>query len=171
MKNIFKLGLALLMILSISGVQAQGKMKIGHINSAELLEMMPERDSAEKALQLFAEQLDKDLQEMQAEIELKNQNFQAQQNDMIEIVKQRKMQELQNMYANFQAFQQTAQQDIMNKQQALLNPILEKAQNAIQEVAKENGFSYILDTSNGTVLFFENGVDIMDLVKKKLNLQ
>ena len=56
----------------------------------------------------------------------------------------------------------------------ILAPVVEKVQKAINEVAKNGKFSYILDTGTGfnVVLYNEgpNSHDITDDVKKKLNL-
>lgn len=52
----------------------------------------------------------------------------------------------------------------------LVQPLIDKAKKAIEEVAKENGFTYIIDTSSGALLY-SGGEDILPLVKKKLNLQ
>jgi outer membrane protein len=62
---------------------------------------------------------------------------------------------------------------MQNKQQTLFQPIFDKAQDAIKIVAQENGFKYILDVSQGYVLYFpdEESYDILSLVKAKLGIQ
>jgi outer membrane protein len=55
-------------------------------------------------------------------------------------------------------------------EQDLINPIIEKAKKAIEQVAKENGYTYIFDTSVGAVLYWEESDNVLSLVKKKLNL-
>jgi outer membrane protein len=69
-----------------------------------------------------------------------------------------------------QEYSQRAQQDLQQKQVQILTPVIEKATKAVQDVAKENGFSYILDSSpsKAVVVFAENGEDIMPMVKAKL---
>jgi outer membrane protein len=53
----------------------------------------------------------------------------------------------------------------------IYKPILEKANKAIAEVAKENGFTYILDLAQGGVIFYsETSTDILPLTKQKLGL-
>ena len=70
-------------------------------------------------------------------------------------------------------FNQSAQQELQRKQMDLMLPIIEKAQEAINTVAKSNSFTYILDSSAGkaVVVFLENGEDIMPLVKAELGIQ
>jgi len=59
---------------------------------------------------------------------------------------------------------------LQKKEQSLLQPIIDKAKNAINEVAKEGSFTYILDSSVGVVLYSVESDDILPLVKKKLGL-
>jgi outer membrane protein len=59
--------------------------------------------------------------------------------------------------------------DYHKKYTELSKPIQEKAKKAIDAVAKEGGYKYILDTSSGVVLFHEPSDDVLMLVKKKLD--
>ena len=77
--------------------------------------------------------------------------------------------EMQDMGNRIQQFQQTAQKELGQKELDLYKPIYEKAQKAIQKVAKAKGVSYVLDaTSRGVVLFLEGGTDLLADVKKEL---
>ena len=78
--------------------------------------------------------------------------------------------EITGLEQRIQSFQQNAQQALQAKEQELLEPILAKAREAIEEVAKEGGYTYIFDRSLGTILFAKESENIIDKVKKKLNL-
>ena len=69
-----------------------------------------------------------------------------------------------------QEFSVTAQQDLAKLEEELLTPMIDRAKTAIEEVGKENGFTYIFDTSVGATLY-NGGEDVMSLVKTKLNIQ
>ena len=70
-----------------------------------------------------------------------------------------------------QEFQGNAEIAMQNKQVELLNPIIEKVQNAVNAVGQEKGFTYILDKTAGVVVFIgENAIDITADVKAKLGL-
>ncbi len=56
------------------------------------------------------------------------------------------------------------------KKEEIYSPVLKQAEEAIKSVAKENGYSYILDTSAGAVLYSQDSDNIAPLVKKKLGL-
>ncbi len=57
-------------------------------------------------------------------------------------------------------------------QQVLMSPVIEKAQNAITKVAKENGLTYVFDLSAGSLIYYDDkgSVDLLPLVKKELGI-
>lgn len=81
---------------------------------------------------------------------------------------QKKAEELQGMEANIQQARQSAGEELQKKQQELMGPILEKAQNAIQKVAKTQGFQYVLDATPGAGVLVADGKDLLADVKKEL---
>ena len=160
----------LTMALSLGLVQAQ---KIGHINSNELLIAMPERASIEAEIQNVAKQLETQLLAMQKELETKYQDFQAKEAMMTEAIRDDKIKELTGLEQRLKSFQENAQQDLQKKEQSLTEPLISKAKNAIEEVGKENGYTYIIDSGIGFILYMDptTADDIMPLVKKKLGLE
>ncbi len=149
---------------------AQVKLKIGYIDSNELLIAMPERDSAKVNIENYAKSLEKQLGAMSSEFEKKYKEYTDNQITYSELIRSTKQLELQEMKNRIENFQQQAQQDLENKESELLNPIVQKAKKAIEDVAKENGFTYILDVASGSLLFYEGGENILPMVKKKLGL-
>ena len=79
--------------------------------------------------------------------------------------------ELQGLQQRIQRFQETDMAQLEKTQNDLMQPVMEKALNAIKEVGKENGFTYIFDMNAGILYAAENSQDILPLVKKKLGLQ
>jgi len=90
---------------------------------------------------------------------------------MSSIIKQTKEKEILDLQRRIQEFQQTAQEDLQNKENELTAPIIEKARNAVRDVAKENGYTFIFNSTEGLLLYTEPADDIMALVKKKLGLK
>lgn len=161
------------LVLSVTGLAvAQQNAKVGHVNTTKLLQMMPGRDSAQLALQNYAKSLRSDLEQYQKEFEKKYKKYMNEKDDMPKLMRQTREEELTQMQERIGKYQKSAQQDLKSKEQELLQPILEKAQNAIDKVAEENGYTYILDTSAGAVVYYDdNSDDIMPLVKKKLGIE
>ncbi|PIQ16246.1 MAG: hypothetical protein COW67_03915 [Flavobacteriales bacterium CG18_big_fil_WC_8_21_14_2_50_32_9] len=150
---------------------AQKSVKIGHINSNELLAAMPERETVQKQIEDHAAQLTATMDAMRKEYDTKVGEFQAKQDVMTDIIRDNKIKEITDLEKRITEFQKTAQADLQKKEETLLQPIIDKAKKAIDDVAKENNFTYILDSSLGVVLYSIDSDDILPLVKKKLNIQ
>ncbi len=173
MKKMKNLKLIVLMIaVAISTVSfAQKGIKVGHINSNDLLTAMPERAKVKKQIEEHAKQLTATLDAMRKEYDTKVAAFQAKQDVMTDVIKKTKVQEITDLEKRITDFQKTAQADLQKKEQDLLQPIIDKAKKAITEVAKEGNYTYILDDSVGVVLYSIPSDDIMAKVKKKLGIE
>ena len=159
-------------LLAFSGsAMAQKNIKLGHINSNDLMQIMPGRDSAQTALQGEVAELEETLKSMQAEAEKRYNDYVANQAGWTELIRQTKQREIQDMAARIQEFQENAQKQLQDREAELLNPIIDRAKKAIEEVAKEGGYSYILDAGTAAILYSQDSDDIMPLVKKKLGLK
>lgn len=170
MKTFSKL-LAVIFMASV-GLAANAQTKIAHINSQELLAAMPETDSAQKELEKIAMQHDLAIEEMSVEFNKKLEDFNQNYNTYSELVRASKEAELQDLQKRIQAFQQTAEQDLQRQRYDMFQPIQEKAIGAVNEIAKEQGFTYVIDSGTGVVVYMgDDAVDILPLVKTKLNLQ
>ncbi len=168
MKKVF----LILLIALFAGVSfSQQKLKFGHLNSNDLLEAMPERLSAQKTLQDFTKQLEDQLVTMQEELEKKYNEYLEKKDNMTELIRKNKEEELMSIQQRIQTFQTNAQQELQKKEQELIKPIIDKAKKAIEDVAKEQGYTYIFDTGSGAILYFpKESDDILPLVKKKLGI-
>lgn len=160
----------LAVIVSTSAVFAQKGNKFGHINSSELLGLMPERKVAAAKMDSITKDVQKQLEEMMTEYRTKQEKYSAEASKMSELLKKDKEEELGNLANRIQNFQQQAQTTLEEEEQILINPIIDKAKKAIEEVAKENGYTYIFDTSVGAVIYWEESDNVLSLVKNKLKL-
>lgn len=162
------------LLLAGSASQVFAQQKIGHINSNDLVMSMPERDSAMNAYEQKRQEFLNQSEELQVEFNKKYETYLMRRDSLSQLVRQTKEAELTDMSRNIETFNAAADQELQRINQELFQPILEKAQQAIKEVAEENGFTYIFDTSQGMgVLYFpETGSEnILPLVRKKLGLQ
>ena len=159
-------------LLAFGGsAMAQKNLKLGHINSTDLMQIMPGRDSAQTVLQAEVTELEETLKSMQAEAEKRYNEYVAGQAGWTELIRQTKQREIQDMAARIQEFQENAQKQLQDREAELLKPIIDRAKKAIEDVAKEGGYTYILDASSTTVLYSQDSDDIMPQVKKKLGLK
>lgn len=169
MKYVVK-SLALFGVLVFAAGTAKAQLKIGYINSAELIELMPETKEVDSQLTAFARELEENLQSMQKSFDEKLNDYRENQATMADAIKQNRERELQDLNQRIQQFQVKSQQDYLKKQNELMAPILKKAEDAIKAVAAEGNFTYVFDTSNTGLLVKPDGDNMLPLVKKKLGL-
>lgn len=115
MKTIKALLLAVIVTTSFSAF-AQKSVKIGHINSNELLAAMPERDGVQKEIEDYAAQLTTTMDAMRKEYETKVADFQSKQDVMTDIIRDNKIKEITDLEKRITEFQKTAQADLQKKE-------------------------------------------------------
>jgi outer membrane protein len=166
------IGIAAVALCIALPVQSQN-FKFGHINSDELIQALPEFDTATKKLEKFRQELVNQIELMTVELNNKNDAYTKESKNLTDIVKQTKEQELIDLNRRIQDFQQKASEDLQNKQVELFQPIYQRVDKAIKDVGKENGFLYVFDIAKGSLLYFDEtkSNNIMALAKTKLGLK
>jgi outer membrane protein len=164
--------LTILMVFVGQNAMAQN-LKFGHINSDELIQAMPEYDSATVKLEKFRKELVNALELMSVELNNKSDVYNKESKNYTDIVKQTKEQELVDMNRRIQEFQTNAQNQLQEKQSTLFQPVYAKVDKAIKDIGKENGFVYIFDVAKGSLLYFDDtkSTNVTPLVKAKLGLK
>jgi outer membrane protein len=158
----------LLVAMTLNQSFAQ-KTRLGHVDSQEILLALPERADAEKKVQEFARTLERRLQNMSQEYQEKVEEYQQREASMTNTEKQSFVREVNELEERIQMARQKAQDDLQKQEQELMRPMIDRVKNAIDKVGKDNGFTYIFDSSVGVILY-EGGEDVGPLVKKELNL-
>ena len=172
MKNLLRVIVVFAFFIAVlSSIQAQNPVKIGYIDFNTLIGAMPGVDSVKIKLQKYQQSLSDQMDAMGAEFENKYLDYQSKSSGMSDLIKQTKEKELSDLQGRIDAFKSKAQQDFQAKQTELLQPIISKAKDAVKEVAKENKFTYVINSIEDVVLYSEPTDDIMPLVKKKLGIQ
>jgi len=160
---------ALLVLATAFSLQAQ---KIGYVNSNDLLEAMPEVKAAESDIVAFRTQKEKLLQEKMtaAQAEYATLSEKQQAGDLTpkqlqegEASLQKKQQELQQMEASMQ-------QEMLERREQKFQPIFDRVNVAIAEVAQENGFTYVFDANgSGVIVYADESMNITEQVQAKLS--
>ena len=162
----------LIIILSVAGQSIQAQtIKFGHINSDELMQALPEFDSANVRLEKFRKELINYLELMSVELNNKSEAYNKDSKNLTDLVKKTKEQELVDLNRKIQEFQTNAQQQMQDKQVEFFQPVYAKVDKAVKDVGKENGFVYIFDTKS--LLYFDEtkSTNITALAKAKLGLK
>ncbi len=169
MKKLLKIGILLVAIACFSFSNADAQ-KYGYIDSNALIETMPAVKQMRPELEALSKQLNKKREGMYTTYQEKGQKAQKDIADGSLSPKQQEtvQMELAKLEQEIVAYEQDMQTKLASKEQELLNPILEQVQNAIKEVAKENGYTMIFNAA--VLLYADEMTDVSALVKTKLGM-
>ena len=158
--------------VSLFSGKAQEVLKIGHVNIPDLVQKMPEADSIQKVLTKEADEMEKMYSELIEEHQKNVQKYEDQMGTYSDFVKKTKESELVEAAGKIQKFQQDASQQLQKRNMELMQPVYKKLNNAIARVANQKSITYVLDLSNGTVVFHStNSLNIDPLVLAELKIE
>jgi outer membrane protein len=139
--------------------------KVAHINSQEFVQNLPSYKSAMTELEQREKTYRTEIDELLKEAQKTNERYQREAGTKTEEENQKRAMELQEMQQSIQEYRQTASQDLQKKQEELMRPVLERARQVIQEVARAKGYDYVLDSSLGAGVLMADGYNLMDDAK------
>lgn len=167
--------LMLLSAVAFGQTQQPVTQKIGFADWGYIMENMPETKAMQAELQTHGTQLENSLKAKQQDLQAKYDAFTKMPATTPDAIKLDKQRELQTLDENLQKFQTEAQNSMQKKQGDLMTPILDKIQKNIEIVAKENGYTFIINPDLGgemtsILLFADDKFDISDMVLKKMGI-
>ena len=163
-----------LAVLVTSQIYAQttSTQKIGHADWEYIFGRLPEFKAIENELKSYEAQLQNQAKSKVQELNAKYKAYQELPANTPEAIRKDKESELSYLQENIQRFEQDAQSSIQKKQNDLIAPVFARVGKAIEEVATENGFTYILNPrmlgGGDLILFTDEQYNISELVLKKL---
>ncbi len=161
--------IAMLFLMAPLTIFAQ---KFGHLNSADIMPMMPEYKTAQTELEKLEKQYTSELQMMESELAKKSEAYEKEKATLPANIQQRREQELQELYGRMQQYYQQSQQELMQASQEKQAAIVEKINKAIKEVGVAGGYLYIFDVASGIPYISETlSTDVTGAVKAKLGIQ
>jgi outer membrane protein len=173
MKRFIGISVLVIMVIFVGQNALAQNLKFGHINRTELIQAMPEFDSARVTLEKLNTELQNTAELLQVELNNKYETYLKESKNLTDLVRQTKEQELQDAQKRLTDFQTNAQNQIQEMQVKLFTPVTEKADKAIKDVGKENGYIYVFDLSQNQIIYFDEtkSTNVMQLVKNKLGLK
>ncbi|MFN0274249.1 MAG: OmpH family outer membrane protein [Chitinophagales bacterium] len=158
-------------VLMCSAFSMQAQSKIGYINSLELLSFMPEIKKADSVLKKLADDMQVQYETYVKEYQTKLTDYDANAGSWSEVKRSDVETDLVNLQARISEYQQLSQERIQKRKQELYDPLVSKANDAIQAVGKEQNFTCIIDASTGALIYAgEDMINILTMVKTKLNI-
>ena len=156
-------------VMGLGIFSASAQNKIGYINTEELMGSMPEAQKADSDLKEYEASLVQQGEDMRKEFDDKVTSFNTDSTKFTMSMKDIKRKELTDLYQRLQGWNQQAQDMYQQKANLAGVPIRQKALDAIQTVAKENGYTYVFEINS--LLVYPPSDNIIGLVKKKLNIK
>ncbi|MCB0569443.1 MAG: OmpH family outer membrane protein [Phaeodactylibacter sp.] len=163
-----------LLAFLVWGLVSVSAQKYGHLNFGLLVSSLPETSAADSEMSAYQKQLTAKGEDMAKSWQEKAKAFgEKVQSGAIAPVEQAKQQgALEDERNKILQYQDEVSQKMEQKRQELLKPIIDRAEAAIKEVAQENGYVMIFDTSVfNSILFAKDGDDVLPLVKAKLGIE
>ncbi|WP_445752715.1 OmpH family outer membrane protein [Polaribacter sp.] len=166
MRNFKTLLLIAVFTLGLGGVA--NAQKFGHIDFEKLVAEMPQTTKLKSDIEKLGKTYQDEIEGMGKKLEAKVKKYQAEQNAQTKEINESRALEVQQENQRYEQLRQTAYQEMQKKQAEGLNPIIEKAQKAIEDVAAAKGIVYVFDSSVGKGLIVSKGEDLFNAVKAKL---
>lgn len=152
--------LATCFLLLATGIQAQ---RYAIIDSKYILDKLPEYKEAQKALDQFSEQWQQEVDQKQALVDKMFKEYDAEEVMLSDVLKKKRQDELYNKEKELRDLQKKRfgfEGDLFKKRQELIKPIQDRVYNAVQKLAVEKQYDFILDKSEGiTVIFADPKLD------------
>ena len=123
-------------------------LKFAHVDFSELVQLMPEMDKAREVTDAASAEAQETYEAMYQEFQTKYQAYQKNSATWSNTIRETKEKELTDIQTRLQEFQQTVQQELQAQQQQLIAPIYQKAQEVVNQLAKEGGYIYVVDKTS-----------------------
>ena len=164
------LGWTFVLLLALgNSVAAQEKIKIAYV---DLQKALLESDAGKKAKEKFQAQVSKlqsglekqknEIEKLKGEIEKKASVLREEERRSMEREYQRKFTVLQQDYKDSQA-------ELQQKDNELTSEILKELGEVIQEIGTKEGYTLVLEKTNGAVLYADSAIDITQRVISSYN--
>ena len=165
--KIYSLMVTLIFGLGFSPAFAQ--LKVGYVNSQQVLEKFKDALDVKKQLAELNTQWESEARDMQREMQRLQEELESQSLLLSDQRKQEKVQQMQTLGQKYQLFLQTKwgqQGEGVKKEVELLQPVYEKINTAIKKIGEAEGYQYIFDVVAGNILYASD--DQPDLTEKLL---
>ncbi|WP_342645100.1 OmpH family outer membrane protein [Mucilaginibacter sp. CSA2-8R] len=170
MKKLFKVALVAGFMMLTAGF-AKAQSKIGYLDFNQVIDAMPETKTVSTQLQAYSKTFMDQMQNMQNELQTKGAAYEKSQATMTDAARTAAQTELNDINKRLQDFNQTATQKVEQKRNELGKPLFDKAKLAVNAVAKEKGYTYVIDSGSTNLLVSPAGDDLLAAVKLKLGIK
>ena len=170
MKKLLLITLSLIIISATVSAQ-----RYAIIDTKYILDKMPEYKDADQKLSQISTQWQKEIDDKQGQLNQLYRNYEAEQYMLTDELKKKREDQIFNAEKEIRDLQKKRfgyEGDLFKERQKLVKPVQDKVYNAIQKVAVNRGYDFVLDKSEGiTVIFADPKLDKSEEVLKELGLK
>ena len=174
-KNRFKTKQLLVAVLvglgTMTGNLAVAQTKMGYVAFNDLVQLMPEIKTIQAQMEVYQKEWVNQLQASNADYEKKLKEYQAQQSTLKQAEAASRLTELQNAKLRLDELNNRAQQAVTAKAEEFTKPLYQKLRSAVAAVAKEKGYSYVINSSQTDIVISPATDNLMAPIKSKLGLK
>lgn len=158
-------------VMAFGMLSASAQTKIGYINTDELMSVMPEAAKINEDLNAYQQALQQQGQALQVEADKQRDQYFIDSLKLTPSMKEIRRGELVKLYTRLQGYEQEMQENSQKYAQTKIGPVRAKALDAIKAVAKEKGYTYVIDDAASVLLVMPPGDDLLPMVKTKLGIK
>jgi outer membrane protein len=158
-------------VMAFGILSASAQTKIGYINTDELMSVMPEAAKINSDLNEYQTSLQQQGQTLKIELDKKVEQYNLDSSKLSASMKEIRRDELIKLYSRLQNYDQEAQERAQKYAQEKIAPVRTKAMDAIKTVAKEKGYTFVLDDAASVLLVMPPADDLLPFVKTKLGIK
>lgn len=163
---------ALMVLGTAMSVKAQQRYAV--IDTKYILDRIPAYKEADAKLKLIGEQWQKEIDDLQVQLDKMYKNYESEQFMLTEALKKKREDELfekEKQVRDLQKKRFGYEGDLFKERQRLIKPVQDKVYDAIQKIATSRSYDFVLDKSEGiTIIFADPKLDKSDDVLKELSL-
>ncbi len=138
---------------------ALSQSKIGHINSEQIMQTLPEAQDAQKSLDAMVAQWEGELQKMQADWKKKFDEYDKKKlilTDQARADAEKELRDLEQSITDYRNRKFGQNGELFQKQNEVMKPVQNKMFKVLEDLAKEDGYDYIFDKSGEILLLYAN---------------
>ena len=165
MKQALTLGLVIIALTAFNPF-LYSQNKTGYVSIDEVVQLMPDYKKATGEMSQYDSSLQINYAETLKELNRQDSIFKADSTKMSGALKTANKEKLRKLLVELQGFEQSYQQQMQQKQEELMAPVAQKANQLIADVAKANGYTYVFRKE--ALVVQPDADDLLPLIKKKI---
>ena len=158
-------------LLLFGAVLLVSAQNIGHVNSAEILSLMPEVKKVQKELERLGKTYEDELKTLATELQNKLAKYNEESPNKGDAINASRTREIRDLQQRIEEYRKNAASDIQQKQKEMMDPVQKRLQKALDKVRRSKKLDYIFDLVSGSIVSFNTSKDVSKDVKKILKIK